>query len=69
MEHLSLLIYVRILYHRNVYPTDDFHMVKKYGQVVMVTQDLGLERYLETVLAQVKGAYPRHKAIYASCSI
>ncbi|KAG8964579.1 Mitotic spindle checkpoint component mad2 [Tulasnella sp. 419] len=43
-----------ILYHRNVYPADDFHMVKKYGQVVLVTQDLGLERYIDTVLAQVK---------------
>ncbi|KAG8999966.1 Mitotic spindle checkpoint component mad2 [Tulasnella sp. JGI-2019a] len=43
-----------ILYHRNVYPTDDFQMVKKYGQVVLVTQDLGLERYIDTVLTQVK---------------
>ncbi len=31
-------------------------MVKKYGQVVLVTQDLGLERYIDTVLAQVKGS-------------
>ena len=30
-------------------------MVKKYGQVVLVTQDLGLERYIDTVLTQVKG--------------
>ncbi|KAG8956272.1 Mitotic spindle checkpoint component mad2 [Tulasnella sp. 424] len=43
-----------ILYHRNVYPTDDFQMVKKYGQVVLLTQDLGLEKYIETVLSQVK---------------
>ncbi|KAG8935454.1 Mitotic spindle checkpoint component mad2 [Tulasnella sp. 417] len=41
-----------ILYHRNVYPTDDFQMVKKYGQVVLLTQDLGLEKYIETVLSQ-----------------
>jgi mitotic spindle assembly checkpoint protein MAD2 len=31
-------------------------MVKKYGQVVLVTQDLGLERYLDTILKQVHGA-------------
>lgn len=36
-----------ILFQREVYPSDDFHMVKKYGQVVLVTQDLALENYLE----------------------
>jgi hypothetical protein len=37
----------RILFQRSVYPEDDFHMVKKYGQTVLVTQDLALERYLD----------------------
>lgn len=37
----------RILFQRSVYPEDDFHMVKKYGQTVLVTQDLALENYLE----------------------
>ena len=37
----------RILFQRGVYPADDFHMVKKYGQTVLVTQDLALENYLE----------------------
>lgn len=37
----------RILFQREVYPSDDFHMVKKYGQIVLVTQDLALENYLE----------------------
>lgn len=37
----------RILFQREVYPSDDFHMVKKYGQTVLVTQDLALENYLE----------------------
>lgn len=36
-----------ILFQRGVYPADDFHMVKKYGQTVLVTQDLSLENYLE----------------------
>ncbi|TFY65147.1 hypothetical protein EVJ58_g2155 [Rhodofomes roseus] len=36
-----------ILFQRGVYPADDFHMVKKYGQTVLVTQDLALENYLE----------------------
>lgn len=35
-----------ILFQRGVYPSDDFHMVKKYGQTVLVTQDLALENYL-----------------------
>ncbi|KDQ16373.1 hypothetical protein BOTBODRAFT_130176 [Botryobasidium botryosum FD-172 SS1] len=42
-----------ILYHRGIYPADDFHMVKKYGQVVLVTQDLGLEKYIDNILQQV----------------
>ena len=37
----------RILFQRGVYPADDFHMVKKYGQTVLVTQDLALENYLD----------------------
>jgi mitotic spindle assembly checkpoint protein MAD2 len=36
-----------ILFQRSVYPEDDFHMVKKYGQTVLVTQDLAVEEYLE----------------------
>ncbi|GBE78028.1 Mitotic spindle checkpoint component mad2 [Sparassis crispa] len=42
-----------ILFQRGVYPADDFHMVKKYGQTVLVTQDLALENYLEKILQQV----------------
>ncbi|KAH9044825.1 mitotic spindle checkpoint protein MAD2 [Lactarius pseudohatsudake] len=39
-----------ILFQRGVYPADDFHMVKKYGQTVLITQDLALENYLEKYL-------------------
>ncbi|KAI0033423.1 DNA-binding protein [Vararia minispora EC-137] len=42
-----------ILFQRGVYPSDDFHMVKKYGQTVLVTQDLALENYLDKILRQV----------------
>jgi len=42
-----------ILFQRGVYPSDDFHMVKKYGQTVLVTQDLALENYLNRILKQV----------------
>jgi hypothetical protein len=41
----------RILFQREVYPSDDFHMVKKYGQTLLVTQDLALENYLERYVA------------------
>ncbi|KAG2338766.1 spindle assembly checkpoint protein [Suillus weaverae] len=42
-----------ILFQRGVYPSDDFHMVKKYGQTVLITQDLALENYLDRILKQV----------------
>lgn len=47
IPHISLTHYDRILFQRGVYPSDDFHMVKKYGQTVLVTQDLALENYLD----------------------
>ena len=42
-----------ILSQRGVYLPDHFHMVKKYGQTVLVTQDLILENYLEGRLKQI----------------
>lgn len=42
-----------ILFQRGVYPADDFHMVKKFGQPVLVTQDLALESYLDKILKQI----------------
>ncbi len=41
------MVVYSILFQRGVYPADDFHMVKKYGQTVLVTQDLALENYLD----------------------
>jgi hypothetical protein len=46
----SWVFFYRILFQRGVYPADDFHMVKKYGQTVLITQDLALENYLEKYL-------------------
>jgi mitotic spindle assembly checkpoint protein MAD2 len=48
---IYLLDWYRILFQRGVYPSDDFHMVKKYGQTVLVTQDLALENYLDRCLS------------------
>ena len=42
----------RILYQRGVYPVDDFHTVKKYGQPLLVTQDIVLERYIDRCVAR-----------------
>ncbi|KAH7104670.1 spindle assembly checkpoint protein [Auriculariales sp. MPI-PUGE-AT-0066] len=42
-----------ILYQRGVYPTEDFHTVKKYGQPLIITQDIVLERYIDAILKQV----------------
>lgn len=52
-NHSPLLFDIRILFQRGVYPADDFHMVKKYGQTILVTQDLALENYLEKLVAVV----------------
>ncbi|PVG00562.1 putative MAD2-spindle-assembly checkpoint protein [Serendipita vermifera] len=42
-----------ILYQRGVYPADDFHLVKKYGQTVMLTEDAALVNYLDKILKQI----------------
>jgi len=44
-----------ILYQRGVYPADDFHLVKKYGQTVMLTENAALVNYLDKILKQVNG--------------
>ncbi|KAG1838374.1 DNA-binding protein [Suillus subalutaceus] len=49
----STNLVTEILFQRGVYPSDDFHMVKKYGQTVLVTQDLALENYLDRILKQL----------------
>lgn len=43
-----------ILYQRNIYPSDDFKTVKKYGLQMLVTTDDGLTEYLETAMGQLK---------------
>ncbi|PWY97521.1 DNA-binding protein [Testicularia cyperi] len=43
-----------ILYQRNIYPSEDFKTVKKYGLQMLVTADDGLADYLETAMAQLK---------------
>lgn len=43
-----------ILYQRNIYPSDDFKTVKKYGLQMLVTTDDGLAEYLESAMAQLK---------------
>jgi mitotic spindle assembly checkpoint protein MAD2 len=53
-----------ILYQRGVYPADDFHLVKKYGQTVMLTEDAALVNYLDKILKQANGM-----AIVASCAL
>ena len=42
-----------ILFQRGAFPADDFHIIKKYGQTVIITQDLALESYLEQILKQI----------------
>jgi hypothetical protein len=51
-----VLNYHSILYQRGVYPADDFHLVKKYGQTVMLTEDAALVNYLDKILKQINGA-------------
>lgn len=43
-----------ILYQRNIYPSDDFKTVKKYGLQMLVTTDDGLQEYLESAMSQLK---------------
>jgi mitotic spindle assembly checkpoint protein MAD2 len=50
-RHRPIDLVFSILFQREVYPSDDFHMVKKYGQTVLVTQDLALENYLDKYVA------------------
>jgi hypothetical protein len=48
----------RILFQRGVYPSDDFQMVKKYGQTVLITQDAALEAYLDRFVSSLPASSP-----------
>ncbi|KAH7931813.1 hypothetical protein HPB51_029695 [Rhipicephalus microplus] len=43
-----------ILYQRGVYPPEMFATVQKYGLSILVTCDKSLQKYLDTILAQLK---------------
>lgn len=43
-----------ILYQRGVYPPEMFTTVQKYGLTILVTSDKSLQKYLDTILAQLK---------------
>jgi len=43
-----------ILYQRNIYPSDEFKMTKKFGTQVLTTIDEGLLNYLERAMNQVQ---------------
>lgn len=42
-----------ILFQRNIYPPEDFKMVKKYGLNMLVTTDDGLQNYLKKIMSQL----------------
>lgn len=43
-----------ILFQREIYPSDDFKMVKKFNTQVLTTIDEGLREYLERAMLQVQ---------------
>lgn len=45
-----------ILYQRNIYPAEDFKMVKKYGLNMLVSTDDSLQSYLRKIMSQLNGA-------------
>ncbi|CAN7991286.1 unnamed protein product [Ixodes pacificus] len=44
-----------ILYQRGVYPPEMFTKAQKYGLSILMTSDKPLQKYLDTVLSQLKG--------------
>ncbi|WFC99272.1 Mitotic spindle checkpoint component mad2 [Malassezia yamatoensis] len=43
-----------ILYQRSIYPSEDFHTVKKFGLQMLTTTDDDLADYLERAMSQLK---------------
>ncbi|KAG2059891.1 hypothetical protein BDR06DRAFT_1062646 [Suillus hirtellus] len=52
-----------ILFRHGVYLSDDLHTIKKYGQTVLVTQDLALESYLDRILKQVNSRMATYRVV------
>ncbi|KDQ06912.1 hypothetical protein BOTBODRAFT_140664 [Botryobasidium botryosum FD-172 SS1] len=53
LEYLRLAIN-SILFHRNVYPSEDFYLEKRFGLDLLLTINADVERYINRVLKQVK---------------
>ena len=47
-----------ILYQRGIYPPEMFKRGNKYGLPLLMATDATLRKYLDQVLAKLKGAYP-----------
>lgn len=43
-----------ILFQRGIYPSEDFHTVRKYGLPMLVTSDADVRQYIETIMVLVK---------------
>ena len=46
-----------ILYQREIYPSEQFKRVSKYGLPLLVTSDEKLESYLQGALSQLRGLF------------
>jgi len=53
LEYLRLAIN-SILFHRNVYPSEDFYLEKRFGLDLLLTINVDVEKYIDRVLKQVK---------------
>ena len=46
-----------ILYQRGLYPPESFTRVQKYNLTLLVTDDVELNNYLNSVVSQVRGRF------------
>lgn len=46
-----------LLYQRDIYPAEDFQVVKKYGMNMMLTIDEDVKAYIKKIMAQLHSEY------------
>ena len=55
---MLILLGIRILFHRGVYPAEDFYVEKRFGLDLTLILVSSIEDYIELTLHRLRGIYP-----------
>lgn len=58
IHYTSSMSSFRILFHRGIYPAEDFYMEKRFGLDLLISINPKVEEYIERMLRHARGMLP-----------